>query len=96
MGWHEIHGFLAINFILHFLAFVVLGLRKRKPRYTFLCGTFALLTGLFSLKFFGLDPWVFEWRLQALLRIAAAGCTAVYLTMWWKEGRSRRAIPGRG
>lgn len=86
-SWHQVHGFLIINFLLHLLAFVVVYRRRQKPRYLWLCGTFAALTILFSLKFLSLNPSAFGVSTQVAVRLLAISCTTMYVFTWWRQRR---------
>lgn len=73
--------FLVITFVLHGIAFSVLGWRRRKTHYFFLTGTFAFLTAIYFIKFEG---WLLtvpgsDFPLAWVLRIAAGLCTLAYL-----------------
>src|SRR5688572_18514160 len=79
--------FLIITFVLHGLAFTVLGLRRDKAYYFFLSGTFSLLTAIYFIKLEGWNPRVPGTGLPAIwvLRIGASICTLGYLRCLSRE-----------
>lgn len=79
--------FLTITFVLHGVAFTVLGLRRRKTYYFILTGTFLCLTAIYLMKF---EEWAFtlpasSFPLSWLLRIGATLCTLIYFGAIYKE-----------
>lgn len=81
----DLHSFIAffliITFILHGLAFTLLGWKRRKLHYFFLTGTFVFLTAIYFIKFEG---WTLripgtDFPVTWLLRIGATFCTGIYL-----------------
>lgn len=79
--------FLAVTFVMHGAAFTILGVKRHKGYYFFLSGTFALLTGLYFIRFEGWTLYLPGTDLSAasLLRIGAVLCTASYLGSIHKE-----------
>lgn len=79
--------FLAVTFVLHGIAFTVLGFIRRKSYYFCLTGTFTFLTAIYLMKFEGWSP-VFpgtDLSLMLLLRIGATLCTLGYLGIIYRE-----------
>lgn len=85
--YHFIVFFLTLTFVMHGIAFTVLGVKRRKGYYFFLTGTFALLTAIYFIQFEGWAINVPGIGLSAtpLLRIGAVLCTASYLGSIHKE-----------
>lgn len=79
--------FLAITFVIHGIAFTILGISRRKIYYFFLTGTFTFLTATYVMKFEGWVPRVPGTDLPAatLLKIAGAFCTLGYLRLIYGE-----------
>jgi hypothetical protein len=82
-----IHGFLTVTFVVHGLAFTMLGLTRQKRYYFFLTGTFTFLTALYLMKFEG-------WRLDVpgtgisaagLFRVCAMVCSLAYFNAIYHE-----------
>lgn len=95
--------FLIATFVLHGIAFTILGLRQHKAHYFFLTGTFVLLTTLYFIKF---EEWILRvpgttFPITWLLRIGAAFCSLIYLRSLYREEGSwlwrltRRSGPRR-
>lgn len=92
--------FLMITFVLHGIAFTIIGLLRRKAYYFFLTGTFIFLTAIYLIKFEGLAVEVpgTNLPLSWLLRLGALLCTLTYLYIiynvegsWlWKLAHSRK------
>ncbi len=81
-----IYLFLIITFVLHGVAFTILGIRRRRAYYFFLTGTFSILTVICLLKFEGWAPRVQGLGpLTPLLRVAAILCTFAYLVVIHSE-----------
>ena len=80
------HVILVATFVVHCVAFTVLAIKRRKPYYLLLTGTFTFLSAVFLLKFFALAITVpgTEFPLQWIFRIFAVGCTLGYLI--WISG----------
>lgn len=79
--------FLTVTFILHGIAFTVLGLKRRKAYYFFLTGTFTFLTAIYLTKFEGWSskfPGT-DFSVILLLRIGATLCTLGYLAIIYRE-----------
>lgn len=81
MTMHHLFGFLMVTFVIHFLAFTVLAVVRRKPYYFLLSATFLFLTALYYLKFRAFFPNVPGTFLSVvvLLRVCAIACTLAYL-----------------
>lgn len=79
--------FLAMTFVLHALAFTVLGLKRRKAYYFLLTGTFTFLTAIYLTKFEGWSPKFpgTDFSVMPLLRIGATLCTLGYLGVIYRE-----------
>lgn len=79
--------FLIITFLLHGLAFTVLGLRRHKAHYFLLTGTFSLLTAIYFIKLEGWGPRLPGTGLPLTwaLRIGASICTLGYLRCLYRE-----------
>ena len=96
---HMVHGFLVGTFVVHCVAFSVLGVKRQKPYYFCLTGTFTFLTAVFLLKFNALTPNVSgtNFPLQWLFRIFAISCTLGYL-IWISriKGTWLSRLLGRG
>ena len=75
--------FFTITFVLHGVAFTILGIRRRKAYYFFLTGTFTFLTAIYLIKFenLALDVPGANFPLSWLLRLGASLCTLTYLCM---------------
>ena len=78
-----IHLFLAVTFSVHLIAFLVLYIKKNEPRFVLLCGTFACLTVIYTLKWQGLAPALGSVPLLLVLRILALLFTGAYLYVSW-------------
>ncbi len=81
--------FLTVTFILHGIAFTILGFKRRKMHYFFLTGTFTLLTTIYFLKYEGWTLMIPGINLSAafILRIAAILFTLAYLRgIYGEEG----------
>jgi len=85
-----VNVFLIITFVLHGVAFTILGLKRRKVTYFVLTGTFVFLTALYLVKFEGWDMPLPGARglLTWALRAGATLCTAVYLCLIYREPAS--------
>lgn len=81
MNMHFLFGFLLVTFVVHFIAFTVLGIVRRKKYYFFLSGTFACLTAIYYLKFNEFFPNIPNTAISAIvaLRVGAICCTCLYL-----------------
>lgn len=82
-----VNFFLIITFILHGIAFMLLGVKRRKTAYFVLTGTFVFLTAVYLIKFEG---WVLTlpgtlWPATWALRAGATLCTAAYLGLIYRE-----------
>ncbi len=88
MAWRGlIYLFLVLSFVLHGIAFAILGFKRERIHYFFLTGTFAFLTAVYLIKF---EAWSMSIPgtgvpLTYLLRIAAFACTASYLRVIYHE-----------
>ena len=81
--------FLLLTFVGHGIAFIALGLRRRKGYYFFLTGTFAFLTAIYLIRFEGWELSVpgTDFPATWFLRIGATLCTLTYLkTIAGEEG----------
>jgi hypothetical protein len=78
--------FLTISFVLHGIAFTILGTWRRKTYYFFLTGTFTFLTAIYIMKFESLAPEVpgTKFPVSWLLRLGASVCTLTYLSIIYK------------
>lgn len=79
--------FLTVTFVLHGVAFTVLGVRRRKPNYFMLTGTFVFLTTIYLIKF---EDWAValpgtSFPLTWLFRIGATVCSVIYLCLIYQE-----------
>jgi hypothetical protein len=82
-----IYGFLTFTFVVHGIAFTMLGFIRQKKYYFFLTGTFTFLTALYLMKFEG---WTMnipgtEISAAALFRICALLCSWSYLNAIYNE-----------
>ena len=79
--WVYLYAFLAATFVIHCVAFLILGIKKRKPYYFALTATFVFLTAIYVLKTRGLDPAFSAtgWPIIVMLRVCAISCTITYL-----------------
>jgi hypothetical protein len=82
-----IYGVLTLTFVVHGVAFTLLGFMRRKKYYFFLTGTFTFLTALYLMKFEG-------WRIDvpgtgvsaaALFRVCAMLCSLAYFNVIYNE-----------
>ena len=73
--------FLLVTFVGHGIAFIALGVKRRKGYYGFLAGTFAFLSALYFIKFEGWELNVpgTDFPATWFLRIGATLCTLTYL-----------------
>jgi hypothetical protein len=88
-GYGLIYIFLVLSFVVHGIAFTILGFKRGKIQYFFLTGTFVFLTAVYLIKFEGWSVSIpgTALPLTYLLRIAAFTCTASYLrTIYREEG----------
>lgn len=89
MTRHFLFGFLLGTFVLHGIAFTVLGIVRKKRYLFFLTGTFTFLSGVYYLKFREFFPNIPGMAVSAVvvLRICAIACTLTYLaTIYRIEG----------
>jgi len=87
MGQQFLFLFLLVTFVLHGIAFAILGLRRRKVHYFFLTGTFTFLTAIYFIRFEG---WTLRvpganFPIAWLLRVGATLCTLIYLRILYRE-----------
>ncbi|GEM_PF-1861661 len=82
--------FLLVTFVLHGVAFTILGLKRRKVTYFVLTGTFVFLTAIYLIKFEGWNLTLpgTHWPLTWALRAGATLCTAAYLCLIYREPAS--------
>ncbi len=82
MNMHFLFGFLLATFIVHGIAFTVLGLVRKKRYLFFLTGTFVCLSARYYLKFRDFSPNIPNTAVSVavVLRICAIACTLMYLT----------------
>ena len=78
---HFLYGFLVATFVVHAIAFTILGVKRQKKYYFWLTGTFSFLTAIYLLKFRELALMMpgTNFPLIAGIRILAIGCTLTYL-----------------
>ena len=81
--------FLTITFIVHAVAFTLLGIKRRQKYYFYLTGTFTFLTTIYAMKALGRTPNLpgTTLALTTALRIGAGLCTLSYLAaIYRREG----------
>ncbi|OGH56223.1 MAG: hypothetical protein A3G34_13390 [Candidatus Lindowbacteria bacterium RIFCSPLOWO2_12_FULL_62_27] len=78
---HILFGFLLFAFIIHFLAFTVLAVVRRKYYYFLLSGTFVFLSVIYYFKFQRICPNFPNTAVSVIVtcRVLAVSCTAAYL-----------------
>ncbi|MGH7830544.1 MAG: hypothetical protein ACREP8_10250, partial [Candidatus Binatia bacterium] len=79
--------FLTITFILHGIAFGILGFMRCKSYYFYLTGTFTFLTAIYLMKLVGWSIGIpgTGFSVALLLRICAMLCTLSYLRFIYNE-----------
>ena len=79
--------FLVVTFVIHGIAFTILGLRRRKTYYFLLTGTFTFLTAIYFIKFEGWTTKVLgtDFSPEIILRVCAILCTLAYLRAIYNE-----------
>lgn len=79
--------FLTVTFIVHGLAFTILGFSRGRSYYFLLSGTFTFLTAIYLMKFEGWSPKVpgSTFPVTWLLRTGAIFCTLLYLRVIYNQ-----------
>jgi hypothetical protein len=82
--------FLTVTFIVHGIAFTVLGFSRGRSYYFLLSGTFTFLTAIYLMKFEGWTPEIpgSTFPVAWLLRSGAILCTLLYLRALYNEDGS--------
>lgn len=92
-----LHALLLIVFLLHLVAFAVLGLRRRQPYYAALVVTFTLLSGSMAVHLFAPGMQIgADVALATALRASAWAAAAVSIGWTLLRVRQRRRARRRG
>ena len=76
-----LYCFLTFTFVAHCAAFTLLAVRRRKPYYFLLTGTFSFLTAIYALKFFSITGTLpgTDVSIRTAFRVCAVSFTLAYL-----------------